>query len=32
MSPKINKGLASLISLNPSGSSDRLSKKGGFFT
>ena len=30
MSPKINKGLASFISLKPSGSSLRLSKKGGF--
>ena len=32
LSPKINNGLASLIFLKPSGSSDRLSKKGGFLT
>ena len=32
ISPKINNGLASLIFLKPSGSSDRLSKKGGFLT
>ena len=32
ISPKINNGLASFIFLNPSGSSGRLSKKGGFFT
>ena len=32
ISPNINNGLASLISLNPSGSSDKSSKNGGFFT
>jgi len=32
MSPKINSGLASLISLKPSGVSGKFSKKGGFFT